>query len=617
MSALIEKFTLKNTAPDILFDKVFSVLIKALEADAVLVYSFDENLRRFEYLERTGVPEKKFEKLRDAVSMVLDADVKKRTARRLKKCCGSALKFNHDGAVAGRITTLLVYYFFERNSLVGAAVFLKKGEKTEKSWVDLLNRVAGFLLLLIENSIYREKTASFADRVNLDGLTGLYNHRYFQECFSNELLRAQRFDYPVSLLMLDVDHFKDYNDRYGHPKGDRVLKEIARILKKSIRAYDTPARYGGEEMVVILPYTSQQQALVVAERIRRNVGRFVFPGTGGNERVSVTVSMGVATFPVNGKTKSDVIDRADQALYLAKSEGRNRVCLSLAVSKKTISIGFCPAAFTSAYYHDILEGARDVTKEIPNIDLLIRAPGHETDYDLLKKILNGFVRKKVDAVALCTQSKTAALEIAGLNKAGIPVYMFNVPEKINDVKIETYVGYNQKEAGRMVGRYLVRILRGKGNIALIQGLDEPTSILRVAGFNEVIGSNPAMKIVAVEKADWLRDRARAAAERILAKHHEVDAIFAVNDEMALGVTDAVASRKKLGEIFVIGLDGTLDALNSINNARLTATLNTNPREMGRILIRTIVRGLIREEDINQEISSPINIVGLENVSQCL
>ena len=95
------------------------------------------------------------------------------------------------------------------------------------------------------------------------------------------------------------------------------------------------------------------------------------------------------------------------------------------------------------------------------------------------------------------------------------------------------------------------------------------------------------------------------------------ASMAVNDERALGASDTVATRKKLGEIFVVGLDGTLDALNSINNGKLTATLNTNPREMGRILIRTIVRGLIRQEDITQEISSPINIVGFENISQNL
>jgi diguanylate cyclase (GGDEF)-like protein len=445
----------------------------------------------------------------------------------------------------------------------------------------------------------------------------LYNHRYFQESLSGELLRAQRFEYPVSLLMIDVDHFKDYNDKYSHPKGDIVLKDISKILKKSLRAYDIPARYGGEELVVILPYTTQEQAIPVAERIRKDVGNHGFPGAGNNEKVNVTVSIGVSTFPFNAKTKTDLINHADQALYLAKDEGRNRVCLSLVISKQMIKIGFCPPAFTSSYYNDILAGARDVIKEIPNIDLLIRAPQHESDYDMLTKIIDEFVNKKVDAVALCTQTQTICREIIKLNDAKIPVFTFNIPEKINGVKIESYVGYNQKDAGREVGRYLARILRYKGNVAVIKGLNESTSIQRVSGFKEAIENNPAMKIVAFEQAEWLRTKALRVTEKILEEHPEVDAIFAVNDEMALGALEAVESEKRLGTIFVIGLDGTLDALNSIKEGKLTATLSTNPHEMGRILLRTIVRGLIKEEKIYEEIFSPINIVDPENVAQNL
>ena len=309
-----------------------------------------------------------------------------------------------------------------------------------------------------------------------------------------------------------------------------------------------------------------------------------------------------------------MINRADQALYLAKSEGRNRVCESLTVSKQLITIGFCPPAFTSPYYHDILEGARDVKKEIHNIDLVVRAPRNESDYGMLSKIIDEFVAMKVDAVALCTQSKKAAREIAKLNSAGIPVFMFNVPEKIKGAETKSYIGYDQKEAGRVVGRYLVRILRGKGNIAVIDGLNEPTSLQRMEGFKEIIGAIPGMDIVTVEKADWLREKAAKVTEEILKGHPETDAIFAVSDEMALGATQTVALHERLGGIFIIGLDGTIDALNSIHEGKLTATLNTNPREMGKILVRTIVRGLIREEDIAPEIFSPIHMVGFDNVT---
>jgi len=617
VTAQIEKLTRMNLAPDILFDKVLAVLIKAIGANSALIYSYNEELPHFNYMGHKGVPEQKLEKLRTVVSSMLDANVRNRPANMLKKLNCVTIKFNPDDSQQFNTGSMLVYYVFEQNNVISAIVFIKSRGNAGNFRINLLNSLSGLLLLLFTNKTYREKATAFALAVNYDGLTGLYNHRYFQESLSGELLRAQRFDYPVSLLMIDVDHFKEYNDKYSHPKGDIVLKDISKILKESLRAYDIPSRYGGEELVVILPYTTQEQAMPVAERIRKNIGKYGFPGAGKNENVNVTVSIGVSTFPLNAKTKSDLINRADQALYLAKAEGRNRVCLSLVISKELIRIGFCPPAFTSSYYNDILAGARDVIKEIPNIDLLIRAPQHESDYDMLTKIIDEFVNEKVDAVALCTQTQTIRREIIKLNDAKIPVFTFNVPEKINDVKIESYVGYNQKDAGREVGRYLARILRYKGNVAVIKGLNESTSIQRVSGFKEAIENNPAMKIVAFEQAEWLRTKAEKVTEKILEEHPEVDAIFAVNDEMALGAIEAVESEKRLGTIFVIGLDGTLDALNSIKEGKLTATLSTNPHEMGRILLRTIVRGLIKEERIYEEIFSPINIVDPENVAQNL
>jgi diguanylate cyclase (GGDEF)-like protein len=612
----IYKLTQTGLAPDAMFDKVLTVLIKDIGANAALIYSFNEEPPHFNYISNKEVPEKKLGELSPVVASMLDAHVRTQPANVLKKYNYVTLCFSSDDAKRLNAAAMVAYFIFEQNTLSSAVVFVKnRGRGTTCSFrIDVLNSVSSLLVLLMTNKTYREKATTFALAVNCDGLTGLYNHRYFQESLAGELMRAQRFDYPVSLLMIDVDHFKEYNDKYSHPKGDIVLKEISTILKESLRAYDIPARYGGEELAVILPYTTQEQALPVAERVRKNVGKYEFPGAGRNDKVNVTVSIGVSTFPLNAKTKTDLINRADQALYLAKSEGRNRVCLSLVVSKELIRIGFCPPAFTSSYYHDILAGARDVIKEIPNIDLLIRAPQHESDYDMLTKFIDEFMNEKVDAVALCTQSKTATRKIAKLNDAGIPIFMFNVPEKIHGVKIESYVGYNQKNAGQEVGRYLARILRGKGTVAIIEGLKEPTSIQRVAGFKETVESNPAMQIVAVEQADWLRDTARQVTEKILKEHPDIDALFAVNDEMALGAVEAVASEKRLGGIFVIGLDGTLDALNSIKEGKLTATLSTNPREMGRILLRTMVRGLIKEEKIVEEILSPINIVDLENVT---
>jgi diguanylate cyclase (GGDEF)-like protein len=612
--AQIEKLFSLDLTPETLFDRVLAALIKAIGANSALMYGFNEELPHFSYISHKGVPEQKLERLPAVVASMLDANVRKLPANRLKESNCVTIKFNADESLRLNVDSMFVYYVFEQNDIISAIVFIKNRRNAGKFKTDLLNKLSSLLLLLMANKTYRDKAAMFAHAVNCDGLTGLYNHRYFQESLSGELLRAQRFEYPVSLLMIDVDHFKDYNDKYSHPMGDIVLKDISKILKDSLRAYDIPARYGGEEMVVILPYTTQEQAMPVAERIRKNVGSRGFPGAGKNEKVTVTVSIGVSTFPLNAKTKSDLINHADRALYLAKFEGRNRVCLSHVISKKLIRIGFCPPTLTSSYYHDILAGARDVIKEIPNIDLLIRAPEQESDHGMFAKIIDEFVNEKVDAVALCTQTKAISREIARLNDAKIPVFLFNVPEKVSGVKIESYVGYNQTDAGREVGKYLARILRYKGKVAVIEGLSEPTSIQRVRGFTEAIESNPAMKIVALEQADWLRTKALRVTKKILEENPDVDALFAVNDEMALGAVDAVESLKKPGRIFIVGLDGTLDALNSIKEGKLTATLSTNPHEMGRVLLRTMVRGLIKEEKNIEEIFSPITIVDLENVT---
>ncbi len=169
-----------------------------------------------------------------------------------------------------------------------------------------------------------------------DGLTGLKNHRAFQECLQDEFQRARRCQHAFSVVLLDVDNFKQYNDTFGHPAGDQVLKTVSTILESSVRGSDFVARYGGEEFVVLLPYATSEGALAQAERIRSNIENAQWP----NQKI--TVSMGVATSEEAYSNAASLVDAADRALYISKTEGRNRVTFSSPVT--TVSSVYTNAA---------------------------------------------------------------------------------------------------------------------------------------------------------------------------------------------------------------------------------------------------------------------------------
>ncbi|MNK70503.1 Response regulator PleD [compost metagenome] len=158
-----------------------------------------------------------------------------------------------------------------------------------------------------------------------DGLTGVYNRRYFQRQLEAEFRRAPRFGYSVALMLIDIDHFKRFNDTHGHLLGDQVLRSVGQILRESTRETDVVARYGGEEFAVILPETTCEQALEVAKRVRKNLARHPFWGR-GQTPVKVTASIGIAARLASEIKPEELIDLADAALYEAKHGGRDRVC---------------------------------------------------------------------------------------------------------------------------------------------------------------------------------------------------------------------------------------------------------------------------------------------------
>ena len=183
----------------------------------------------------------------------------------------------------------------------------------------ILDLVQNQVTIVVDNARLYEATRQLAIT---DGLTKIYNHRFFQELFEKEFTRSDRYNTVFSLIMLDIDHFKRVNDTYGHLCGDEILKGIAALVKSCLRSMDVVARYGGEEFAVLLPETGGFEALQTAERIRRAVESTTFMGT--EQGLNVTVSLGVATYPsANVTDRADVIAKADGALYEAKENGRN------------------------------------------------------------------------------------------------------------------------------------------------------------------------------------------------------------------------------------------------------------------------------------------------------
>ncbi len=182
---------------------------------------------------------------------------------------------------------------------------------------------ASVLTIRLQRAIEHANTKRLA---NTDGLTGLYNHRTFQERVQHEVERASRYHRPLSLIMVDIDHFKVYNDTHGHPQGDRVLVDVAHTLLQLSRTSDMVARYGGEEFVLILSETDSQPAEAFGQRLRQAVEERVFPGEAEMPGHTLTISVGIAghTPP---DTKETLIKAADIALYQAKRAGRNRVVL--------------------------------------------------------------------------------------------------------------------------------------------------------------------------------------------------------------------------------------------------------------------------------------------------
>lgn len=272
---------------------VLDIMSKVLHIDALCVFVLDEEKNETLFSASVGVPR---EGGTTEAGPAL-ADIESHfTCLRV---------FSHDGSTV---------------------LFCAPGDDVERLTEDdrlVIHTVASELVVAVENSRLYKLTRRLAVT---DELTGMHNYRFFQARLDEEIGRAIRYEKHVSLLMLDADDFKGFNDRYGHIAGDRALAEFGGVLAGLVRGVDVLARYGGEEFAVLLPETDAAGAYVVAEKIREAFSAHVFADAEGTRCCNLTVSIGVATYPDHADDKEALLREADDALYRAKNGGRDRVC---------------------------------------------------------------------------------------------------------------------------------------------------------------------------------------------------------------------------------------------------------------------------------------------------
>lgn len=229
------------------------------------------------------------------------------------------------GEYPDRVKSFLTIPMRAHKSVIGIFYLASTFENAfNPETIEILNIIANEATIVINNAIFYDQFKLLAIT---DGLTKCYNHRHFQEVLENEFQRAKRYKLTFSLLIGDIDNFKKINDTYGHQTGDVILKGIASLLKNGIRDIDIVARYGGEEFAIIMPETDTKGAHGTAERLRCSIEEYIFSGL--PPKTYVTMSIGVGTYPaLKVKSKFDFVEKIDKALYQAKREGKNRVCVA-------------------------------------------------------------------------------------------------------------------------------------------------------------------------------------------------------------------------------------------------------------------------------------------------
>jgi diguanylate cyclase (GGDEF)-like protein len=225
-----------------------------------------------------------------------------------------------EGHLKRGIRSVVYLPLIVKNKAIGSLIIASRRPNAYSSaQVLLLERLAFQIAMPIENTrLY----ARAEQRARIDEITGLFNRRYFNECIKLEIERHARYSGMMSLILLDLDYFKAYNDVQGHTAGDKILELIGRLVTGGLRNTDLAFRYGGDEFAIILPQSESGDALVVAERVRRKIAIEM-----NRKSIKLSASLGLACWPVDGYTPGDMVNAADRALYHAKQSGGNRTCV--------------------------------------------------------------------------------------------------------------------------------------------------------------------------------------------------------------------------------------------------------------------------------------------------
>lgn len=232
------------------------------------------------------------------------------------------IRFDRDEAAEAKPEDILIAPIHDDRQSVWAVVGLESNRSGTYSQSEL--QLLKTIMANVSTALTKARMYTEMEKLaTIDGLTQIANHRKFQDILSLEMERSQRYNTPLTLLLMDIDHFKKFNDTYGHPVGDLVLQMVAKALQGSIRNTDYCARYGGEEFVVVLTHADEAQSQVLAERVRKAVESMQIRNE--DKVLKVTVSIGSATYPVDAHDKQGLIDNADKAMYASKQGGRNRV----------------------------------------------------------------------------------------------------------------------------------------------------------------------------------------------------------------------------------------------------------------------------------------------------